>query len=187
MATVAQLDYARASRRRTRHTEDDLSIRRETKTSRGDVHTLELQITSELDAIDEVNARFNAFAGLHRVPDAARRTFNIAFDDLLNNIVSYAYNGSPDLMIDVRIQVGPEFLEAALFDDGPMFDPFSMDAPDTEADLEDREIGGLGVHLVRSMMDEVGYRRVHDRNVVTIKKYLAQDEGERVPVSVPRP
>jgi len=151
------------------------------------VHTLELQITSELDAIDEVNARFNAFATLHLVPDDARRTFNIAFDDLLNNIVAYAYNGSPDLIIDVRIEVGPEFLEAALYDDGPLFDPFSMDVPDTAADLEDRDVGGLGVHLVRSMMDEVGYRREHERNVVTIKKYLGNDDGDTAPTSVPRP
>lgn len=148
------------------------------------MHTLELQISSELDAIDEVNARFNAFAGEHHVPDGARRTFNIAFDDLLNNIVSYAYRGSPDLLIDVRIEVGPECLEAALYDDGPMFDPFSMDAPDTGSDLEERELGGLGVHLVRSMMDEVHYQRQHDRNVVTIRKYLGHDDDG---VATPKP
>ncbi len=188
MATVARMHYSGVVRWRSRHTEDDLSIRRETTTSRGEVHALELQITSELDAIDEVNARFNAFAGAHRVPDGARRSFNIALDDLLNNIVSYAYGGSPDHVIDVQIEVAPESLAMAIFDDGPMYDPFAKDAPDTSTDLDERELGGLGVHLVRSLMDEVSYERQDDRNVVIIKKYLSNDEpGVATPTGVPWP
>ena len=144
----------------------------ETTTTRGAVHTLALCITSELDAIDEVNARFNAFAKIHHVPDAARRTFNIAFDDLLNNIVTYAYDGAPDQRIDVVIEVGPEHLEASLADDGPHFDPFARAAPDIDADVDERAIGGLGIHLVRTMMDEVTHHRADDRNVVVLRKYL---------------
>lgn len=152
-----------------------LSVKQAIETTRGSVHTLELRITSELGGIDEVNERFNAFAGAHAVPDAARRTFNIAFDDLLNNVVSYAYKGAPDQVIDVRIELAPDHLEASVSDDGPMFDPFALEAPDVGLDVEERIIGGLGVHLVRTMMDEVHYHRVHDRNVVVIRKYLNQD------------
>lgn len=152
-----------------------LSVKQAIETTHGSVHTLELRITSELDDIDEVNERFNAFAGAHAVPDAARRTFNIAFDDLLNNVVSYAYKGSPDQVIDVRIELAPDHLEASVSDDGPMFDPFALEAPDVGLDVEERIIGGLGVHLVRTMMDEVHYHRVDDRNVVVIRKYLNQD------------
>lgn len=155
--------------------EAGLSVKHARETTRGSVHTLELTITSELGGIDEVNERFNAFAGAHAVPDAARRTFNIAFDDLLNNIVSYAYRGSPDQVIDVRIELAPDCLEASVSDDGPMFDPFALESPDVGLDLEERIIGGLGVHLVRTMMDEVQYHRLNDRNVVTIRKYLMSD------------
>jgi serine/threonine-protein kinase RsbW len=144
----------------------------ETTSTRGAVHTLALCITSELNAIDEVNARFNAFAKLHHVPDAARRTFNIAFDDLLNNIVTYAYDGATDQRIDVVIHVAPDCVEASLADDGPAFDPFARAAPDVDADLDERAIGGLGIHLVRSMMDEVTHSRADARNVVVLRKYL---------------
>ncbi len=150
---------------------DDVIVN-ETTTTRGAVHTLALCIMSELDAIDEVNARFNAFAQIHHVPDAARRTFNIAFDDLLNNIVTYAYGGAPDQRIDVVIQVAPDCVEASLADDGPAFDPFARAAPDIDADLDERAIGGLGIHLVRTMMDEVTHSRADDRNVVVLRKYL---------------
>jgi len=137
------------------------------------LHTLDLRIASELDAIERVTSRFDAFAAAHHVPDATRRTFDIAFDDLLNNIVSYAYDGEPDHVIDIRVALDPTGLEASLADDGPAFDPFAMDSPDTDLDLDDRMIGGLGVHLVRSMMDEVRYERRDERNVVTIRKHLA--------------
>jgi anti-sigma regulatory factor (Ser/Thr protein kinase) len=50
-----------------------------------------------------------------------------------------------------------------------------MDTPDLEADLDERRIGGLGVHLVRTMMDEVSYTRTNNRNVVVIRKFLRQD------------
>lgn len=136
------------------------------------VHTLDLRIASELDAIERVTGRFDAFAAAHHVPDAVRRTFDIAFDDLINNIVSYAYGGEVDHVIDVRIVVAPTSVEASLADDGPAFDPFAMDAPDTELDIDEREIGGLGVHLVRSMMDEARYERRDERNVIIIKKHL---------------
>lgn len=136
------------------------------------LHTLDLSIGSELDAIDRVTSRFDAFAAAHHVPDAVRRTFDIAFDDLINNVVSYAYRGEPDHVIDVRVVLDPRGLEASLADDGPAFDPFAMDEPDTDLDLDDRDIGGLGVHLVRTMMDEARHERRDGRNVVTIKKYI---------------
>lgn len=160
----------------TRRPEDPLSIRREITQSTGGVHTLELEISSELDAIDEVNARFNAFAGVHLVPAGARRTFNIAFDDLLNNIITYAYGGASDRSIDVRVEITRAHLEAALSDDGPSFDPFARPAPDVDLDLDERELGGLGIHLVRSLMDEVSYRRESDKNVVVLRKYLGDDD-----------
>ena len=137
-----------------------------------EAHTIELQLASELDAIERVTGLFDAFAAAHHVPDATRRTFDIAFDDLLNNIISYAYDGEPDHVIDVRVELSGGALVASFADDGPEFDPFAMDAPDTEADLDDRDIGGLGVHLVKSMMDDARYERRDARNVVIVTKHL---------------
>jgi sigma-B regulation protein RsbU (phosphoserine phosphatase) len=57
-------------------------------------------------------------------------------------------------------------------DDGVPFDPFEQDAPDIELALEDREIGGLGIHLARKVMDEASYQRQDDKNVVTFIKHL---------------
>jgi anti-anti-sigma factor len=66
-------------------------------------------------------------------------------------------------------------LRVTITDDGPPFDPLAYADPDTELSVEEREIGGLGIHLVRQMMDEVSYRYEGDRNIVVLVKRL---EGE---------
>lgn len=136
---------------------------------------LSLDILNELESIDHVNEAFNTFAERHAIPDGARRTFNIAFDDLINNIVSYGYDDAEQHRIHVEVALDGSTLQATLIDDGTPFDPFAMDSPDLEAELDERRIGGLGVHLVRTMMDECTYERTNDRNVVVIRKFLRQD------------
>ena len=62
-------------------------------------------------------------------------------------------------------------------DDGIPFNPLSIAPPDTGLSVEDRRIGGLGIHLVRNIMDEVTYNRRTDRNVVILVKYLSGESG----------
>ncbi len=141
----------------------------------GTLAGLKLDVVNDLESIDAVNAAFNALAADCKIPDAARRTFNIAFDELINNIVSYGFEDSAEHRILVDVALADGVLEATVSDDGTPFDPFAMETPDIDADLDERRIGGLGVHLVRTMMDEVSYTRTNDRNVVVIRKFLRQD------------
>jgi anti-sigma regulatory factor (Ser/Thr protein kinase) len=62
-----------------------------------------------------------------------------------------------------------------MVDDGIPFNPLGVETPDTDLPLEEREIGGLGIHLVRRMMDKVSYRRRIDKNVITVYEYLEVD------------
>jgi anti-sigma regulatory factor (Ser/Thr protein kinase) len=134
---------------------------------------LHLEVVNDFASIEEVNRLFNAFAAEHAIPDDTRRTFNIAFDDLINNIVSYGYADDDQHVIVVDVVLTAASLEAAISDDGVAFDPFALATPDLDDELEERRIGGLGIHLVRSMMDEVAYRRDHNLNVVVVRKHLA--------------
>ena len=65
-----------------------------------------------------------------------------------------------------------------MVDDGIPFNPFGIETPDTELSLEERKIGGLGIHLVRKMMDRVSYRRRIDKNVISVLKFLDADEKQ---------
>ena len=80
--------------------------------------------------------------------------------------------------IDVRIELSSDRLAVTIADDGIPFNPFSGAPPDTSLSLEERELGGLGIHVVSKVMDEVSYNRRTDRNVVILVKYL-DDSSER--------
>jgi serine/threonine-protein kinase RsbW len=75
--------------------------------------------------------------------------------------------------VDVAL-TGPR-LTVVLSDDGPPFDPFGQAEPDTTLSVEDRPIGGLGIHLVRKVMDRLEYRRQDGKNILIMKKRVKED------------
>lgn len=99
--------------------------------------------------------------------DAAR--LMIVFDELLSNA---ARHGATRLSLDASVRDGR--LIASLEDDGPAFDPLAVAAPDTSLEIEDRAIGGLGIHIVREMTDDLSYRREGGCNRLIFGKTLQQ-------------
>ena len=94
----------------------------------------------------------------------------VAAEEALVNVISYAY---PDDGGDVEIRCnakGTEGLVIEIIDWGIPFDPLSLPEPDIEALPEEREVGGLGIHIMRNIMDEVSYKREGDRNILTLVK-----------------
>jgi sigma-B regulation protein RsbU (phosphoserine phosphatase) len=94
----------------------------------------------------------------------------MVFDELLNNTISYGYQDDDEHTIDIQVDVYPSYLSIVLRDDGVPFNPFTREDPNIELSIEDREIGGLGIHLVRNVMDEVSYERKVNQNVLTLVK-----------------
>jgi len=131
-----------------------------------------MTIGADLGEVARVNAAFAEFADAHAVPASIRRSMNVVLDELLTNTVSYGFAGRERGEVTIDAELGADRLTVTLTDDGKPFDPFDMDAPDTAPPVEQRRIGGLGIHLVRRMMDEVSYHRRTDRNVVTLAKRL---------------
>ena len=80
----------------------------------------------------------------------------LCLEELITNTIVYGLKRASDRFIHVRLSVSDEWLEILLKDDAPRFDPFSqVPRPDLELDISERPIGGLGVHLVKTLMDEV--------------------------------
>ncbi len=119
-----------------------------------------------------VNAAFAGFAQTHALPEAVRRSLNVALDELLANELSHGMAGLGAGSVTVEVELDQERLTVTLTNDGPPFDPFRQAAPDTTLSVDDRPIGGLGIHLVRELMDEVSYERRGARNVVILVKQL---------------
>ena len=96
----------------------------------------------------------------------------LAAEEALVNVIHYAY---PDKDGEVKITVNPQQgkqLEVVITDQGVAFDPLSLPEPDLETPLESRKIGGLGVYLMRKLMDEVRYKREGGRNILSFMKKL---------------
>jgi len=103
--------------------------------------------------------------------------FQVAFDELLTNVVSYAEGGDGEPM-GVSLERGDDFLLARIRYRAAEYDPTARAAPDTEAAMTERQIGGLGVFIVQSLMDEFSYQYVDGYNVLTLRKRLVATSSE---------
>jgi sigma-B regulation protein RsbU (phosphoserine phosphatase) len=142
------------------------------RTEEIDSHRLELKIANRLEEIKRVSDAVNIFAERHGLDAKARRQLNVVFDELLNNTISYGYQDEDEHEIELTVAVSGGRLYATISDDGKPFNPFDSGAPDTGLSVEDRPIGGLGVHLVLNVMDRVSYERRGANNVVLLEKQL---------------
>src|SRR5574341_217982 len=122
--------------------------------------------------ITRVNAAFAEFADAHALPASVRRSVQVVLDELLSNTLTYGFAGREGGEVTVEAVLRADRVCLTLIDDGRPVDPFGRAAPDTALPVEERRVGGLGIHLVRHMMDEVSYQRRADRNVVVLAKRL---------------
>jgi anti-sigma regulatory factor (Ser/Thr protein kinase) len=135
-------------------------------------HGFRVSVTANPGGVEEVNAAFAGFAEAHAMPAAVRRSVNVALDELLANVVSHGQTGRDPCSVTVEGQLDDERVTVILTDDGAPFDPFGQDAPDTTLSVEERPIGGLGIHMVQQLMDQVSYQRREGHNVVVLVKQL---------------
>jgi anti-sigma regulatory factor (Ser/Thr protein kinase) len=97
---------------------------------------------------------------------------NLALDELVTNAILYAFEDTTDQELCVRVAVVGAELHGELADEGREFNPLEVPAPDLDAPLHERQLGGLGLHLVRSLMDRLDYRRVGSKNVLSLVKLI---------------
>ena len=105
-------------------------------------------------------------------PQGVQYQLDIAIDEIFSNIVFYAYPEEPG---PVSVEAGVEedgFFELTFTDSGIPYNPLHGKKPDITLPLEERPIGGLGIHIVRTLMDEVQYHYQNDRNILILRKNL---------------
>jgi len=131
-----------------------------------------MSVGAHPNGVGDVNSAFAEFAEAHSLPAGVRRSVNVALDDLLTNALSHGRTGRDPCLVTVEVELDHERVTVTLTDDGPPFDPLGQAAPDTKLSVEERPIGGLGIHLVGQLMDQVNYQRREGHNVVVLVKEL---------------
>jgi len=134
-------------------------------------------LKNELAEVERAGHVLDEFGALHGVAPTALFELHLALDEALTNVVSYAYEDDRQHEIFVRLGTavadGQRQIEVEIEDDGRPFNPLEAAPPDVNAPVEERPIGGLGIYLVRRVMDDLEYRRQQGKNVLVMRKRLA--------------
>lgn len=138
-------------------------------------------LENRLDEISKLAEAFEKWATDARVPQATIGAVNLMLDELISNVVMYAYPASQRGEILVDAWISPGQLEVRLTDHAFGFNPLQTREPDVGAGIDDRRIGGLGIHFVRQLADVVTYERTTEggqevNRVHIIKRYVPDPE-----------
>ena len=131
---------------------------------------IEISLANDLAEIAGVAERVEAFCEARDISPAVGYAVNLSIDELLTNTISYGYGDDGPHRIDIALSLDGDAVTVVISDESAPFDPTQIREPDTEATLDEREIGGLGIHLVSQMMDGFAYRYEDGRNIVTLTK-----------------
>lgn len=136
-----------------------------------------ITLKNDLAELERMSAVVEEFGRRHRLAPTALFDLHLALDEVLTNVVSYGYDDTRQHEIVVRLALpsvdGTPRIEVEVEDDGRPFNPLEAAAPDVNAPVEERPIGGLGIYLVRRVMDDLEYRRQQGKNVLVMRKTVA--------------
>jgi len=121
--------------------------------------------------IGQVADALDAFCAAERLPEDVGWRLRVALDEIIANIVAHGAGAPQATGLDVWFHRQGAMVEITVADDGPAFDPLARPNPDVTSPLESRQPGGLGIALVKALMDDVHYERT-TRNVLTIRKRI---------------
>lgn len=130
----------------------------------------ELLIEAKLENLDAVLDFINEKLETADCPLKMQTQISIAIEEIFVNIANYAYNPEVGGAV-IRVSVGDEVV-IEFEDNGKPYNPLEKSDPDITKSAEEREIGGLGIFMVKKIMDAVDYKRVGNKNILTIKKKL---------------
>lgn len=133
----------------------------------------ELTINATVDNIPQVTAFVDEQLEALGCPIKAQMQIDIAIDELFGNIAHYAYN--PDVgpaTVRVEVMKDPLAVVITFIDNGVQYDPLAQADPDITLSAEEREIGGLGIYMVKKTMDEITYEYKDGQNILRIKKHI---------------
>jgi serine phosphatase RsbU (regulator of sigma subunit)/anti-sigma regulatory factor (Ser/Thr protein kinase) len=131
---------------------------------------LEIKVINKLSELGRLSQALEAFGERHGLAPRIVHDLNLALEETLTNIISYGYLDNREHEIKLRLTAQPGEITAEVEDDGQPFNPLESPEPDIGKVVEQRPVGGLGIHLVRKLMDTLRYERLGATNRLTMKK-----------------
>lgn len=130
------------------------------------------EITKNPGALESVNGKVEALLEERHLPAKIVFAVQLALDEMVSNIIKFTTGASPESTICLLLDFSDAKLDLQINYEGDCFDPFSREEPDLDLPLEDRPIGGLGIHLTRKLMDECHHSYRGGRNILEMWKRI---------------
>lgn len=130
----------------------------------------ELVLLNQPSEISRLQDQLESFARQHGLVARALHDAQLALEEHLANILAHAFVDGREHQIHVRVQFNAPELCITVEDDGRPFDPLGELSPDVSRPIEERPVGGLGIHMMRRVLDKLEYRRANGRNIVVMRK-----------------
>lgn len=131
-----------------------------------------LSIENKIENLNKLAEFIENFGEEHELSPKNIFELNLILDELITNIISYAYEDDSDHIIELDINKEKDELKIQVIDDGKEFNPLEKEEVKLDEDLDERKIGGLGIHIVKEKTDEIKYKRESNKNILMLKKKL---------------
>lgn len=134
---------------------------------------MEITLPAIIENVEKVTAFVNAELEKINCPAKAKAEIDIAIDELFSNIANYAYN--PEVgkaTVKFEVQKNPMAVIITFMDNGKPYDPLKKEDPNVKLSVDEREIGGLGIFMVKKSMDSIEYEYKDNHNILRIKKHI---------------
>ena len=134
--------------------------------------SLTIEVLSTRDAIASASAQAEEWLQSHNPAPSTLHLLLLAIEDVVINCIDYGYDDDRLHIILLVLSIDQENLTITIIDDGHSFNPLAAPAPDLSLPVQSRPVGGLGIHLLRELSDQVAYERIDNRNKLTITRRL---------------
>ena len=131
-----------------------------------------MHVRSAVDAIGPATDQAEAWLSGHEASAGTTYLVALAIEELITNCIKYGYDDAAEHFVDIVFSVRDGALSMEVIDDGHAFNPLEAPPPDLSLAMEDRPIGGLGIHLLRELADGLTYERRNGTNRVVIRKRM---------------
>lgn len=133
---------------------------------------LSLEVTNDLAELEKLNRHIENFCEIHGIENRNAFELNLAIDEVFSNIVSHGFKDHEIHLIKIELKIINREVTVRIEDDGVPFDPTAAPKSDLNCPVENRKIGGIGLHLINQLMDQVIYKRQKGKNILFLIKQL---------------
>jgi serine/threonine-protein kinase RsbW len=131
-----------------------------------------ITIINQLDQLEYLADTMEMISGEWDIPMNIALNLNLVLEEVVTNIIFYGYDDKDEHEININLSYKDNIIKVRIEDDGREFDPLQAPEPDMEKTIEESKIGGLGIHFVRTIMDDINYLRLDNKNRLTLTKHI---------------